>query len=65
MNEQTAIQHTLDWFNRFYAPNAPLEIAAEQQANGRWHVEIECESLPEVVRVEVDEEGQVERRIEV
>jgi hypothetical protein len=63
MDEQTATQHALDWFQRFYEPNAPLEISAQQQPDGRWHLEIACESIPEVVRVAVDQAGQVERRI--
>ncbi|HYF65692.1 MAG TPA: hypothetical protein VD886_22880 [Herpetosiphonaceae bacterium] len=63
MDEQTATRHALDWFQRFYQPNAPVNVSADRQANGRWHLEITCESLHEVVRVEVDEDGQVERRI--
>jgi len=63
MDEQTATRHTLEWYHRFYEPTAPLKISAERQPNGRWHLEIECESIPEVVRVEVDEEGLVSRRL--
>lgn len=65
MDEQTATQQTLDWYHRFYQPNAPIKVKAEQQPNGRWHLELECDSIPEVVQVEVDEEGQVERRLDV
>ncbi len=63
MDEQTATSQALEWYHRFYAPAAPLKISADQQPDGRWHLEIECDSIPEVVRVEVDKEGLVARRL--
>ena len=63
MDEPTATQHALEWYHRFYEPTAPLQVSAAQQPDGRWHLEIECASIPEVVRVDVDSEGLVARRL--